>query len=708
MYPVATTDAAWYGYRCNLGSAVTRRDGHARARSFGKPWQWWLVAALQAWPIAPAIAQDPPPATATEDLRDLSIEELMDLRAERVYSASRFEQKTTQAPAAVTVVTSDEIKQFGYRTLAEILKGVRGIYVTHDRNYANFGIRGFARPGDFNTRILLLLDGHRMNDNLYDSALMGTEAILDVDLIERVEVIRGPSSSIYGSNAFFGVVNVITRRAADIAGAEVSAEGGSLDTYKSRVTYGTRLDSGLEMMLSASAFDTGGNKRLYYPEFDSPSSNFGVAENSDAEDAQNLYARFTHGDLTLQAAHSRRDKQIPTASFGTMFNDGRERTRDERSFVELKYAHAYAGGTQLLGSVYYDRYGYTADYPYNYAGPSQPPFIVISHDDHYGSGVGADVQLTRKFRDRHTVIVGAEYREALKLYQSSYTDDPRTYGLQDTRDGRSLGLYAQGEFAVGEHLLVNTGLRYDKYENFSPSLSPRLGLIYSATPRTTAKLLYGEAYRVPNAYELYAESPGFSISNPDLEPETIQTYELVLEHSFLANLRVSASGYYYAIDDLISQETVGGLQMFQNRKTAHAKGLELELEGGDEEGLTARASYALQQAEDDDTGEELNNSPRHLAKVGLRLPLHRGGLFAGLDVQYSSSVKTRFGNRAPAFAVVNATLFSRELVENMELSATVYNLLDREYGYPGSTGHVQDVIPQDGRSFRLKLTYRFD
>src|SRR6185295_4844201 len=118
------------------------------------------------------------------------------------------------------IVTADEIKKFGHRTLAEVLRSVRGIYVTYDRNYANFGIRGFDRPGDFNTRVLLLVDGHRMNDNLYDSALLGSEATLDLDLIDRVEVIRGPSSSIYGNSAFFGVINIITRRGGQIDGAE--------------------------------------------------------------------------------------------------------------------------------------------------------------------------------------------------------------------------------------------------------------------------------------------------------------------------------------------------------------------------------------------------------------------------------------------------------------------------------------------------------
>ena len=89
-----------------------------------------------------------------------------------------------------------KFKRYGYRTLADILRSVRGFYVTNDRNYSYLGVRGFSRPGDYNARILLLVDGHRLNDNIFGAALIGTEFPLDVDLIERVEIIRGPSSSL--------------------------------------------------------------------------------------------------------------------------------------------------------------------------------------------------------------------------------------------------------------------------------------------------------------------------------------------------------------------------------------------------------------------------------------------------------------------------------------------------------------------------------
>ena len=150
-------------------------------------------------------------AAGAQALSELSLEQLMRIDAGRVYGASERSQPVTEAPASVSFITADEIARYGYRTLADILRGVRGMYVTDDRNFSLIGTRGFATPGDYNSRILLLVNGHRVNDNVYGQAEIGAELGIDPALFERVEIIRGPASSIYGDSAFFAVVNVITR-----------------------------------------------------------------------------------------------------------------------------------------------------------------------------------------------------------------------------------------------------------------------------------------------------------------------------------------------------------------------------------------------------------------------------------------------------------------------------------------------------------------
>src|SRR5947209_17402614 len=147
-----------------------------------------------------------------------------------IFGASKYEQKPSEAPASVSIITSEEIQKYGYRTLSEIMRSVRGFFSTYDRNYSYIGARGFDRPGDYDTRVLLLLDGHRINDNVYDQASVGTESLIDVDAIDRVEVIRGPSSSLYGTDAFFAVINVITKSGRDLNGKEITAAGGSYST----------------------------------------------------------------------------------------------------------------------------------------------------------------------------------------------------------------------------------------------------------------------------------------------------------------------------------------------------------------------------------------------------------------------------------------------------------------------------------------------
>jgi len=153
---------------------------------------WLLMSLVGAVAPGRIQAQD---KTGPPDVMDLGLEDLVKVEIDSVFGASGYKQKVTDVPASITIVTAEEIRRYGYRTLADILRSVPGFYVTGDRNYSYLGERGFGRPGDYNSRVLLLVDGHRTNDNLFDQALIGTEFPVDVDLIERVEVIRGPNSS---------------------------------------------------------------------------------------------------------------------------------------------------------------------------------------------------------------------------------------------------------------------------------------------------------------------------------------------------------------------------------------------------------------------------------------------------------------------------------------------------------------------------------
>jgi outer membrane receptor for ferrienterochelin and colicin len=152
-----------------------------RLRLFQAP---LLGAALMFLGLSPlACAQQ-----TSGDLTEQSLEDLMNIQ---VYSASKHLENASDASSSVTVITADEIQKYGYRTLTDILDSIRSFYITSDRNYSYVGVRGFGRLGDSNHRILLMVDGHRLNDNVFGDARLGTEFPVDEDLIERVEIVRG-------------------------------------------------------------------------------------------------------------------------------------------------------------------------------------------------------------------------------------------------------------------------------------------------------------------------------------------------------------------------------------------------------------------------------------------------------------------------------------------------------------------------------------
>ncbi len=648
----------------------------------------------------------------TDDLKpvltNLSIEELMEIEVATVYGASKYEQKVTEAPSSVTIITSDDIKKYGYRTLADILRSVRGFYTTYDRNYHYIGVRGFSRPGDYNTRVLLLVNGVRINDNIYDQASIGTDFPLDVDLIDHVEIIRGSGSSLYGSNAFFGVINVITKSGRDIEGMEVSGEAGSFNTYKGRFSYGNQFQNGLEMVLSGSYYDSKGDDRLFFKDFDDPTTNNGIAEDLDYDRYKSLFGKFSFHDFTLQSAYIDRKKGVPTASFETVFNDSRFFTVDEHFYIDLKYEHNFAHDLSVMARLNYNYYDYHGDYPYDYADTGAPPYIVLNKDYSRGEWLGGELQISKKLFEKHKFIIGGEYRDNFKQEQKN-SDEIQVY-LNDKRDSNIWALYIQDEYKILNNLILNAGVRYDNYETFGSTTNPRLAFIYNPFEKTTFKLLYGTAFRAPNAYELYYNDGDISSkSNSDLKSETIKTYELVYEQVIGNNLRGTASAFYYKIDDLITFTTdpSDNLLVFENIDNVEAKGVEFELEGKWESGLKGRISYTFQETKDKKTGEILTNSPRHLARLNLIAPIIKEKLFVGMEEQYTSKKKTLAGDFTDDYFITNLTLFSQNLLKNLEASATVYNLFDKKYGDPGSEEHLQDIIEQDGRSFRFKLTYKF-
>ena len=653
-------------------------------------------------------AADSVEGTNASGLVNLSLQELMEIKVESVTTASKYEQKVSDAPASISVVTREQIQQHGYRNFLELLNSVRGIYTTYDRNYGYVGIRGFNRPGDYNSRLLLLVDGVRINDNIYDSFLAEQGFPVDIDLIDRVEVIRGPSSSLYGSSAFFGVINVQTRRGRDVQHAEGSLTYGSFDTYSGRLSIGKHFTNGLEFLASGSFYESAGPDKLFYREFDDLATNDGIAEHRDYERTKKFFASLSYSDFTLEGLYTTREKGIPTGSYGTIFNDPREETLEKVAFVDLKYDHQFGDDSKFLARVNWNWYDYDGKYPYEYTPPVGPASSLLNIDKSFGDWIGAEAHLSHRVWDRLTLIGGTELRENYHQNQANYDRNPHTVYVDQRRDSLTVGVFGQAEFALLTNLTLSAGLRFDHYERFGEAYSPRLGLIYHPWEKSTFKFLYGEAFRAPNLFEAYYLAPDFK-TDPSLGPETIQTYEVVYEQQLGRHLRFTSSAFYYSIDDLISQvqDPNDNLFVYRNIDQVEALGYENELEARFANGVRGGVSYTIQKAWNSRTDAELSNSPRHLGKARIAFPLGTERVMAGFDLLVSSSAKTVTPGRADAYWLLNGTLFSAQLSKGLELSASVYNIFDRRYAFPVDSGFRQSTIEQDGRTFRLKLTYRY-
>lgn len=647
----------------------------------------WLGAAS----AGPAWAQD-------VDAPDLSLEALMQLRVEPVFGASLRLQPMTEAPASVTIITSDDIRRHGYETLGDILADVRGFHITNDRNYSYIGARGFSLPGDFNTRVLLLVDGHRINDAIYEQASAGRDMGFDVASFERVEIIRGPASALYGTSAFFAVVNIVTKQGRTIDGIEVTAQGGTLGTRVARVMAGRAFETGVDVAVAGTVGQRHGPQQLYFPEFDAPETNHGIAEGLDDEEFRHLSGRVTLGGVTISGLTAARDKQVPTASYETVFGDPRLTTTDARAYVNARFERTI-GRTNVTIQSALDRYRYEGTYP-EWSGTPFASDIALLGDYAEGRWWTIDARASRTVATRHSLTAGVGFRNTFQQVQGGgYDDDPES-AFEIANTSRMVGLYVQDELAVTRRLLLTAGLRYDRYAGFD-RVTPRLAVVMKPSDDQAFKYLFGNAFRAPNAFELeyYSESRRL-----DLDPETISSHEVVWERYSGRWLRTTASAYLNTIADLISfQTTDAGDYRFDNIGRVRSRGLELEAEARHRSGIRGQVSYVLQDAVDRDTDMPLTNSPRHALKVQTSAPGPWGST-AALSVQSLSSRLALDGSTVGRVGLAHLSL-RVPVGPDLRITALIRNVLNSEPMDPGSAEHRQRAIPQDGRSFLVGLEW---
>jgi iron complex outermembrane receptor protein len=376
--------------------------------------------------------------------------------------------------------------------------------------------------------------------------------------------------------------------------------------------------------------------------------------------------------------------------------------------VEARYERKLAETATAMARVYYDWYEYLGKYVYDLAEPGQPADLLVNRDESVAEGVGGEIQLNWSLRRRHSATLGADFRNDYRQMMKNFDEAPRVDYLDINPGTAIFGFYVQDEFRPWAGLVLTGGVRYDHYDSFGEAVNPRLACVYDHAGMTTLKLLFGKAFRAPNVNEFYYEDDGLTSKiNPDLNPETITTYEVVCEQRIRRNWRGSVAVFRNEVNDLIDmvQDPEDSLYYSANLDEVTANGAEFSVDGQVGEKTRARASYTYAKTEDKATGEPLNNAPEHLGKLNLTVPVIRDRVRAGGETQYVSRRNSVGGETLGGLWLVNVTLFSATLVEGIELSASAYNVFDSNYRDP--TSGDLDAVEQDGRTFRLKVLYRF-
>ncbi len=496
-------------------------------------------------------------------------EEIKWIKAEAeatVSIATKTEMNIDDAPSVVSVITADEIRNSGAKNLEEVLRQVTGFYMYGYATFpdTNANIRGLglvANPG-----VKIMLNGHSA-ENIGDDNF-GYLISFPVELIKKIEIIRGPGSALYGNEAMNGVINIIAKDEKDPSA--VSAAYGSFDTYKgtAQVSYS---ENDLSLFLFADAVSGNGDPKLV--EKDAASVQFPAGYSrapgytNEEFDFQNLFAKFSYKNFRLTGFYKKSKAEPPVGPIGVLTDDSD--VRFDTAFAEAAYECSLTPKTKLTARAYYD-YN-SSDFMYEFYSGETTAFSSVFKNFPKDEGVltqlinktdkfGAEIMTDIAVADSLEIVAGvlSEYSELLdtdtvtntNIFGKSIELDGITYmpmeylgGMiepfetMEEGDRTVYAGYIQGTYdiirafpsweKIGKNLTITAGLRYDHHDDVGGTTNPRMGLVYAPNNRLFFKLLYGEAFRAPSFGQMYIKNLFASIQNPDLKPETVKTSEIL-------------------------------------------------------------------------------------------------------------------------------------------------------------------------------------
>jgi outer membrane receptor protein involved in Fe transport len=655
---------------------------------------------------------------------------------EEVTAASRVAESVEDAPSSVTIITGQELRAMGYPTLADALRGVRGIYVGNDTSYDIVGIRGFSRPGDYGSRVLVLLDGHPLNDNYVGQSYFGYDGRVDLADIERIEIVRGPGSVVYGTGAFLGVINLTTRTRAAPTHTEagITAAGNGVGAARVMQQLQISPDAGIWTSVSAAH---GGGADYFFQEFASDPATGGNSRGNDGFDAGNVTGRAWYKWATLQWYLNSRNKNLPSGEFGTIFGDSRLHFIDTRGTLELRLEPQVAKPIEWLTRAHVDLYNFDDFLPtlVEQGGNATETFR--------GQWAGVEQRIAYKWKSLLRITVGGELQDDFKAVQSGtsaggvsagVTTAPVTYLAPVNRSFQVGAGYGSIDFTPVRQLKVTGGARYDYYSNFGGSLNPRVAVILKPYEAGNIKAMFGKAFRAPSVYEHYYDAstqlPGdcavvepktACLSQASLKPESVYSGELELVHHFRPTLSATLAGYTNYITDIINLAG-GGTESSPNEyvnitNPIQTYGGEVEVRRDWRDGWMASVSYSYQDTEYLDNAatklRNVPNSPHHLAALKAAAPLLDRVLVLATRLTFEGPVWDKYDQPNDPPQTETSPVFIWDVVLSGEAerfgiryNLGLYNATDQKFLFPVSREFTQTFIPQPGRTVLAQVSIK--
>lgn len=657
-----------------------------------------------------------------------------------------------QSAAVTSVITAEQIKAMGATELHEILETVPGVHASfqdssYDYNYSMRGIRN-----NTNSEVLMLLNGTRITTPFRGTVMTSLE--LPVDAIQRVEVIRGPGSALYGADAFAGVINIITKKACDINGTKVGVRAGEWNTQSAWGQQSAHW-AGWDVATSLQYQHTDGDDgRIINADSQTRFDSALGTHASHAPGALNTGYETLNGHLNLQRKHwdiglwAVNSGNVGTRAGGASALDPQGVANGEQYLGDVRFStEDWLDNWELMAHASYLQADYLAElelFPDNALLPigadgnvkaplSNNPLVLFP--DGVNANVGRieripsfELSSVYKGLNKHLLRLGSGFR-----YEEITTSESKNYGtgvidgsqtvvggalsnvsgtafvyLPDT--SRSVwSLVMQDEWSIAANWQLTTGLRYDEYSDFGGTINPRIALVWDINEQITSKLLYGRAFRAPSFSEQGNQNNPTLLGNRHLNPETINTYEWAIDYRPHSSLRTAVNIYYYDAHNLISAvpDANGITSTFQNSVHQDGYGTEFEWEWHSQGQWSVRGNYAWQHSVDDATQQRVTGVPEHhlYVAVGWHF-LPQWQLQPQLN-WIGGRTSPSGDNRALAdYGTTDLTLRGKKLFKHVNLAASLRNAFDADAREP-VTMRLPENLPLQGRSFYFEASLEF-